>query len=147
MLTALFLIGFVQGYIMANYINGKHVPDQTPVTLSPNRLEQMTRDENIAMLVAREFSRLNQQHQKAETFEESMDFDIEADEDIFASSQYEVNEMTEEFLNDPYAGLSNEEKALREDLRRSEEVKDGTTTEENTKAEPEQRETSEPTPR
>ena len=59
---------------MANFDDkGRQVPDPTPYAPTLQRSQEMTRDENIAMLVAREFSRLSQQTQDFESFEESME--------------------------------------------------------------------------
>jgi hypothetical protein len=107
---------------MAKYDHrGREIPDPTPVAITPQRRQQLTRDENIAAMVAQEFAKLaRQQNIEHETIEESMDFDVEEEFDIFPSSRYEIEEMQEEFIDDEYAGLSDEEIAIRENEKRQE---------------------------
>ena len=100
---------------MAKYNeHGREIGDDTKVSISMKRLQNMNRDENIAALVAREFSRQAEASQAHETLAESMDFDCEPLEDIFPTSQHEVVEMDPEFMDSEYMGLTPEEIAVRE---------------------------------
>jgi hypothetical protein len=100
---------------MAKYNESGHeIGDATKISVTPRRQQQMNREDNIAALVAREFSRIAEEKQSAETIEESLDFEIEDLENIFPESQFEVSEMTPEYLDSEYAGLSLEEIAIRE---------------------------------
>lgn len=90
--------------------DGKLIPDNTPVEVPLHLKQGETEAMRIARAVSLEFS---QQADKKgyETFEESQDFEIEDDEDIFPTSQFEVVEMQEEYLPDDPAP---EEKTIEE---------------------------------
>lgn len=79
--------------------DGRQIPDDTPVEIPLNLRKGETEAMRIARAVSLEFS---QQAEKKgyETWEESQDFDIEDDEDIFPQSQFELKEMAEEYLPD-----------------------------------------------
>lgn len=83
---------------MAKYDErGREIPDRTPIEV-PLHL-RTPEDETIKMarMVTQELSR--QSNTKGfESEQEAHDFDIEDDEDIFPTSNFEVHEMTEEYL-------------------------------------------------
>ena len=85
---------------MANWTeDGRLIPDETPVEVPLRFKQRETEAERIARAVTQEFS--NQADAKGfESFEDAQDFDIEDDFDIFPDSQFEVKEMTEEFLEE-----------------------------------------------
>lgn len=78
---------------------GKFKPDTTPVEVPLSLQGSDSEAMKIARAVSLEFSK-QADNVGAETFEESNDFEIDDDEDIFPTSQFEIQEMAEEFLPD-----------------------------------------------
>lgn len=87
---------------MAQYTEGFkfQIPDPTPVEI-PLRLKyQQTADEKIAAAVTAELSFRSDQH-GMESLEQANDFEVEDPEEWDPTSQYEITEMHEDYLDDP----------------------------------------------
>ncbi len=80
--------------------DGKFIPDQTPVEVPLKFKQSQTEAQRIAAAVSQEFSK-QAETKGFETLDESLDFDIPEDEDIFPDSKWEITEMQEEFLYNP----------------------------------------------
>lgn len=87
---------------MAEYTDGYklQIPDPTPVELPLRYKYQQTADEKIAAAVSHELSIRATQHEM-ETLKEANDFDIQDPDEWDPTSQYEITEMQEEYLDDP----------------------------------------------
>ena len=83
---------------MAKYVNGKHVPDTTPVEV-PLSYRHETQDMKIAAAVTRELSRRAEEI-GMESEDEFNDFEMDEDPDPL--TRYEIeDDMPEEYLYDP----------------------------------------------
>ena len=79
---------------------GHFIPDDTPVEVPLHITKEPDEHVKMALAIRREMD-VALQKQQHETFEEQMDFEVEEDEDIFPTSQYELQEMQEEFFDEP----------------------------------------------
>ena len=79
---------------------GHFIPDDTPVEVPLHINKEPDEHVKMALAIRREMD-IALQKQQHETFEEQMDFEVEEDEDIFPTSQYELQEMQEEFFDEP----------------------------------------------
>ena len=97
---------------MAEYdADGRQIPDPEPIEV-PAKLRIPKSDyEKIAEQVTMEMSRINEDR-GYESFEDSMDFDVEDDpEDVLDFSPYELSERLEEYLlNDREAFIEHQRK-------------------------------------
>jgi hypothetical protein len=89
---------------------GRFIPDPTPIEVPLALRQGETEAMRIARAVSLEFS--NQAEKNGfETWEESQDFDVEDEWELFPESEFEIKEMQEEFLMDEPAP---EEKTVEE---------------------------------
>ena len=77
----------------------REILDHTPVEIPLGYKAPETLDEKIARAVRHEM--FSQQNRDLETFAEADDFDVDDGEDIDFTSQYEVKDMSEEFMIPP----------------------------------------------
>lgn len=76
--------------------NGREMCNPVPMEISPVHTRPLTLQDQIKRLLKKELS-LQAQAQGKETFQEANDFKVDDDVEEFKSN-YEFNEMTEEFL-------------------------------------------------